>query len=269
MANPPINPNILVINESTVLSDADVKAAVPALQKQVTAHFYPVWGIHATLTFLAKDKPRPKGSWWLSVLDDADQAGALGYHDLTPDGLPIGKVFAGTDMKYGNSWTVTTSHELLEMLADPDIDLTVFIQDSNTTGRMYSYEVCDACEADSYGYKINGVLLSDFVYPSWFEWFHKPGSVQFDYQKKIKKPFELLPGGYIGIFDVTSGTGWQEVTAEKGKPSVQMRGNVGSRRERRGLLRDDWVHSESPVKIRKNASLYLARITKMAANIHR
>jgi len=49
------------------------------------------------------------------ILDDSDQAGALGYHDLTSDGLPIGKVFAASDLKAGTSWTVTASHELLEM----------------------------------------------------------------------------------------------------------------------------------------------------------
>jgi len=42
-----------------------------------------------------------------------------GHHDLTPDGLPVGKSFAGTDKHFGHSWTVTASHELLEMLADP------------------------------------------------------------------------------------------------------------------------------------------------------
>ena len=30
------------------------------------------------------------------VLDTSDQAGALGYHDVTPQGLPLGKVFAKT-----------------------------------------------------------------------------------------------------------------------------------------------------------------------------
>ena len=111
--------------------------------------------------------PAPAGTWWLVILDDSDQAGALGYHDLTPDGLPIGKIFAASDLKAGDSWSVTASHELLEMLADPNINLTVFVQDADTTGTLYAYEVCDACEDDSFGYKINSnVLVSDFVYPA-------------------------------------------------------------------------------------------------------
>ena len=112
---------IAVINESTVLTDADVVPVVDALQQQVTNDFRPIWGVDAELTMIAKGTPPPGTSWWLVMLDDSDQAGALGYHDLTPESLPIGKIFAASDLKAGTSWTVTASHELLEMLADPDI----------------------------------------------------------------------------------------------------------------------------------------------------
>ena len=90
---------IAVINESTVLSDADVVPIVAALQKQVTNDFRPVWGVDAALTITAAGTPPPTGSWWLVLLDDSDQASALGYHDLTTEGLPIGKVFAASDIK--------------------------------------------------------------------------------------------------------------------------------------------------------------------------
>ena len=121
------NIKISVINSSTVLSDDEVKAAVPALQKQVSRDFAPAWGIDADLTFVAKGHKPSKTTWWLIILDNSDQAGALGYHDVTSEGLPIGKVFAGSDMQYGYNWTVTASHELLEMLGDPEINLTVFV----------------------------------------------------------------------------------------------------------------------------------------------
>lgn len=60
--------------------------------------------------------------------------------------MPLGKVFAGTDLKYGYTWSVTASHELLEMLADPNINLTVLLQNSETAGTLYAYEVCDAAK---------------------------------------------------------------------------------------------------------------------------
>src|SRR2546425_11594252 len=130
---------ISVINESTVLTDAEITPVVAALQKQVTNDFRPAWGVDAELTTVPKGTPAPTPSWWLVILDDSDQAGALGYHDLTSDGLPIGKIFAASDLKAGDSWSVTASHELLEMLADPNINLTVFVQDADTTGTLYAY----------------------------------------------------------------------------------------------------------------------------------
>jgi hypothetical protein len=236
------NIKIAVINQSTVVKDADVAPTVAALQKQVSRYFAPVWGIDADLRVLPKGQKPAPNEWWLVILDDSDQAGALGYHDLTSTGLPIGKVFAKTDLHYGEIWSVTASHELLEMLADPTINLTVFSETSQGgSGLLYAYEVCDACEADGFGYKIDNILVSDFVYPSWFESFWKPKSTQFDYAKKITKPFQLLKGGYIGVYDIRSGRGWTQLTAEK--INHRSRSPVGSRRERRRLLASDRLFS--------------------------
>src|SRR5580693_6291606 len=251
---------ISVINESTVLADADVAPVVAALQKQVSNDFRPVWGTDAELSILTKGALPPSGNWWLVLLDDSDQANALGYHDLTSEGLPIGKVFAASDLKAGTSWTVTASHELLEMLGDPNINLTVFVQNSNTAGILYAYEVCDACEDDSFGYQIDSVLVSDFVYPAWFEGFRAEGSTQFDRMNKIHTPLQLLAGGYIGIFNVTSGSGWQQTTAEKRPTDLKNRGTVGTRRERRNTPHDLWVNSLPQRKIVGNAQKYLQQL---------
>jgi hypothetical protein len=247
---------ISVINESTVLADTDVTPVVAALQKQVTNDFGPVWGTAAQLTIVPKGTPPPAGSWWLVLLDDSDQANALGYHDLTTESLPIGKVFVASDLKAGTSWTVTASHELLEMLGDPNINLTVFVQNANTAGTLYAYEVCDACEDDSLGYQIDNILLSDFVYPAWFESFRPEGSAQFDRINKIHNPLQLLPGGYIGTFNVNSGSGWTQTTAEKRPTSALHRGAVGTRRERRTIPHEFWINSLPQKKIVSNAQKY-------------
>lgn len=251
---------ISVKNQSTLLTDQlQIERAVQALQTQVTRDFFPVWGVSADLDLIPTNADFPKGHWWLLLLDNTDQANDLGYHDITTDGLPLGKVFAATDKVYGSEWTVTASHELLEMLGDPAINLTAFQQTSfdvqqNTIGRLYSYEVCDACEADKYGYMIDDVLVSDFVYPAWFEGFRSAGSTQFDYGNYINQPFQLLPGGYISVYDMTSGTGWQQVTSPlfigpgAGASPMASRPPVGSRRERRRTPRSQWVPSKLRVK---------------------
>jgi hypothetical protein len=159
-------------------------------------------------------------------------------------------------LKAGTSWTVTASHELLEMLADPNVNLTVFVQNSNTAGMLYAYEVCDACEDDSYGYQIDNILLSNFVYPTWFESFRAEGSTQFDRLNKIQSPLGLLSGGYIGVFNVNSGSGWTQETAEKHPTNLRNRGTVGTRRERRNTPHDLWVNSLPQKKIVGNAQKY-------------
>jgi hypothetical protein len=248
---------ISIINASKTLGDKEVAAAVPALQKQVTNHFAPAWGVDADLDFVASGKKPAPGHWWLVVLDDSDDAGALGYHDVTPEGLPLGKIFAGTDKLYGNSWTVTASHELLEMLGDPAINLnalsmTEFNVNQPVIGRLWAYEVCDPCEADEDGYKIDGVLVSDFVLPSWFEGFRKPKSTQFDYRNLIKAPFELRAGGYASVYDMTSGTGWQQISEPLPRKErlPNERPPIGSRRERRRTPRNQWIKSTAFTRAR-------------------
>ena len=236
---------ISVINESTVVTDAEVTAAVQDLQTQVSRDFAMAWGIDADLIFVGSGSQPQSGSWWLVILDNSDQAGALGYHDLTNEGLPLGKVFAATDKQFGANWTVTASHELLEMLGDPDINLTALVQSGDTTGRLYAYEVADACEADNYGYTIGNTLVSDFVFPAWFQSF-APRGTQLDQQSHIQQPFEILPGGYIGVFDITNGSGWQQLTGQEAMATSASRPRVGSRRERRRTSRHAWLRSDRP-----------------------
>jgi hypothetical protein len=224
---------IAIINRSSVLTDAEVGAAVPAFQTQIDRDFGPAWGVAATLRF-APEGPQP-GEWWLVILDNSDAAGALGYHDLTNEGLPISKAFAKSDQTFGVSWSVTVTHELLEMLIDPNINLTVFDQ-GPVGARLYAYEVCDACEADQFAYEIDGVLVTDFVLPSWFESFRQPGSTPFDFRNLISAPFELLEGGYIGVNDIARGIGWFQAVAEA--TNALAVAPPGSRRQRRSVAPD-------------------------------
>jgi hypothetical protein len=234
--------SVSIINASTVVTDTEAAAVTVALQEQVTRDFVPIWDIAANLTFVPRGHTAAAGSWQLAILDNSDQAGALGYHDITTGGQPLGKIFAKTDLVYGLSWSVTASHELLEMLVDPWVNLSVFDQSTNTAGRMYSYEVCDACEDDSFGYMINTTRVSDFVTPAWFEGWRTQGSTKFDFGGHIRAPFALLTGGYTSYFDVRNGSGWQQVTAET-VPSIKTRQVVGSRRERRMVGPNRWVTS--------------------------
>lgn len=239
---------VSIINASTVVTDEECRALTAALQQQVSRDFAPVWGIYATLTFVPKDHTPEPGTWWLSILDNTDRGGVLGHHDLTPDGLPIGKSFAGTDKHFGYEWTVTASHELLEMLADPDVNMTVLVHTEHGNAKLYAYEVCDPCEDDADAYCIDDIKVCNFVYPTYFQSFHTVGSTKFDHLGKLQGPVPtILPGGYISTFDMNGTFGWHQISAALAQPGkvarAQVRGRVSGRRERRRMPRSHWLPS--------------------------
>lgn len=240
------NIKISVINQTTCVTDVQAQPVVAAMQVQVHRDFAPAWGIDADLVFVAKGQTPDPQSWWMVLLDDSDAAGALGYHELTPSGLPIGKVFCKTDIKYGLEWSVTASHELLEMIGDPDINLTVFHSMTRNGGMLYAFENCDAVEDDKFGYKIDGVMMSDFVLPSYFQP-SIPG--KWDFCGHLQGPYpSLLPGGYLSQFAVNmpgQAQGWtqiqaQRMIAEAHGPDRTSRTSHGARKLKRAVDRSDW-----------------------------
>ena len=230
------NIKIGIVNSSTVLTDDEIIPAVAALQKQVSNDFAPEWGIDADVVFFSGQQA-PSGYWLVAIMDNSDAANALWYHDLTSEGLPIGKVFAKTDIDNGNSWTVTLSHEIMEMLADSDVNL---IADGGN-GMLYAREVGDPVEADNLGYQIDGILLSDFVYRAWFEGFRQPNSTRFSHKGNVSAPFQLAPGGYISVIKMGSEK-WEQIYARNFFTHA-MRPKVGTRRERRTINRKQWIRS--------------------------
>lgn len=233
-------PVITVVNEAKTPWGVAQNALVAALQKYVDERFAPVWGVPATLLSGSAVK---KGSWGLVFLDDADQADALGYHDLTPQGLPLGKVFVRTTISSKNLVSVTASHELAEMLADPAIDLAAEAPD----GTFYAYEVADPVEEETF--QIGGIPLSNFAYPSWFEGFRKPRSDKFDEMGTCKKPFEIRAGGYMSIFKNGE---WMEIFGSKRAEARHAREDRRGRRPtRRGRPLEVSQVSASPAPVRR------------------
>ena len=80
------------------------------------------------------------------------------------------------------------------------IDPTAILWSEGPRKTLWAYEVCDACEEETF--KIDGIAMSDFVYPAYFEEFRleHPRSAQYDHLNKIKRPFQILKGGYSTIY---------------------------------------------------------------------
>lgn len=199
---------ISLINRSTVVSDSEVTAVAAALTKQVRNHFAPRWNVRASKVAPVAKSATPSPRYWqVLVEDDSDMQGALGYHDFTAD-QPTGKVFARSCKQDGVPWASCASHELLELLADP---LGAGAIEDPTTGLFWAAEVADPVEHQTYD--IDGVAVSNFVYPDWFV-ADSPGP--FDHIGLCSKPFEVVKAGgdnYAQKLDVTCSRGWQQLTA--------------------------------------------------------
>jgi hypothetical protein len=190
--NQGIIPTIACFNKATVALGVDLDNLIAAMQAYVDQYVAPVWGTPAKLI---KSTDFVAGAWAMVFLDNADQPGALAYHDLTPDGLPEAKVFVQTTLQNNDLVSVSASHELVEMLVDPATNLMTTGPDPKT---VYAYESADPVEESNF--PVNGIPMSDFVYPAFFESFRKPGSVQFDQLNQVMQPFQILSGGYQIIF---------------------------------------------------------------------
>lgn len=219
--------NIVIKNFSQVLSDQEIQDSISPFQRALDRDFTAAWAIKVGITFEPSTARLKTWQWLLGVFDDADQAGALGYHDVTSHGTPLGKVFAKTTMNDGGRWDVTFTHELFEMALDPWIVLGA---EDASTERIWAYEACDAVEADNLAYKIGTTHISDFVLPGYFESSisqHQPLS----FCGNVNKPFSLAPGGYMSYIDMNHySQGWQQINAKKGK---------GTRAERRQKPRNN------------------------------
>jgi hypothetical protein len=181
---------IACINKATVDLGAPFGALTVALQKCFDQYFLPVWGYPVKLYNTVAAKP---SDWQFIYFDNADVANALGYHDLTHKGQPVSKVFVKTTLADKQSVSVTACHELFEMVIDPLANLWAEASD----GVEYAYEMSDPVEEDTF--KVDGIEMSNFVHPSWFEPFKHPPGAKFDHLGLLKKPFTMTKGGYMII----------------------------------------------------------------------
>jgi hypothetical protein len=146
-----------------------------------------------------------RGDAVLYLWDEVDVKDALGYHDRNHHGIPYGFVFTELSRKIGENWTVTLSHEALELIADPEVNLLVAGPHPEDPKRdvFRWYEMCDAVQAETY--RIDGVEVSNFVLPLYFTGGEEEGGrndfLGRSYNGRTLPSFGVNPGGYVGFFD--------------------------------------------------------------------
>jgi hypothetical protein len=234
-----------------------VHSAAIALNLQVTRDLPQFWPVSATVTYLPNRDKIPAGIWPVQLVKTLppDEGG---FHS-DKHKQPYAKVIAS---KSDPSWTIDASHEILEMLVDPygnrmqsSVAIEIVrgkIQDS--TGQYgYLVEACDPCEDNSYAYTINGVAVSDFITPHFYDPMVTSGT-RYSFTGAIKGPRQILPGGYISWVN-TAIDEWQQLMyVDPSKPpTIQNLGRADSSKSLR-----EWIDSLEAAK----------RITKESRRIN-
>jgi len=189
---------VALVSQSSQIDFVALSKAANAINLQVSRDFMPIWGVSATVVALPDEAAITPGLWPVYIVDVVGLNGALGFH-LNAHNQPFARVQAGS------TWTLTASHEVLEMLADPSGNRLVsatsveIVDDEVRDGDgkfEYLVEVCDPSEDAANAYLIDSVLVSDFYTPRYFDPVAAV-AVRYSYSGKIRRPRQLLPNGYL------------------------------------------------------------------------
>ncbi|MBL1107810.1 hypothetical protein JK361_24995 [Streptomyces sp. 5-8] len=212
---------LVSLTEATRISASALSRVAAALQKQATRDFNPMWQVTATVDAFDRLEDVPVGYWPLIVVDDVPDA--AGFH-LDENGQPFSLI------EFSDSWSLTASHEMLEMLADPLGDRLIAGTSPHPDQGVVEFlvEVADPSEAAEFGYTVNGMLVSDFFTPRFYDPVAADG-VRYSFGGHIKQPRQILRGGYITWRDPVTGEWWQQTWFSGDRPKFRKLGRLTGR----------------------------------------
>jgi hypothetical protein len=208
--------NVALVSDTPVIDFSQVSVAAAALNKQVARDFGPLWQVDATVSAFDTLENVPVDYWPVIIRDDINEPGAAGYH-TDDNGQPFALIQAD------DSWTLTSSHEVLEMLADPFGNRTIAgappanapAPVSGFARVVYLVEVCDPCESDQFAYTSNGVKVSDFITPHFYDPKRSKGA-RYSFGGNVEAPHTVLEGGYVSFGNPVDNH-WYQIFVTNGK----------------------------------------------------
>lgn len=238
-----------VQNLSTLVTSEAAYDMTLLVDKQVREHVAPAWGIiPPQVQFVTSARHSPRDAI-IGILDDADQAGDLGWHTEGPGADVYGRVFARPVLENGgdaltNMLSVCSvlSHEVIEVLGDAACNGWA----QRADGLLIARELCDPVESLSYPVSVASRTttvrgtVSDFVLPAWFDPDAHPAD-QFDWLSRLSEPFQVRPDGYVIV--MSGGT----VTAQWGDRYPAWRKATKAHQAARTARRSGFPHPEGLV----------------------
>jgi hypothetical protein len=200
-----------------------VQEAAAALNIQIMRDLTQYWNVHATVRYLPKSTEIPPGVWpvYLVAKLPPDEGGV----HLDKRNQPYALVVAAPG---SDDWTIDASHETIEMLVDPSgnrLRTSLAIEIANggirdTSGEFdYLVEACDPCEGNQYAYTVQGIAVSDFITPHFYDPKATSGT-RYSFAGNISRPRQVLPGGYISFVNTQTGE-WEQILYLGNKPELK------------------------------------------------
>ena len=194
---------IALVPEGVSIKPSELTRVASALSKQVARDFGPIWNIQATVDPFATLDDVPSDYWPIIITRKVE--GAAGFHD-DEHGQPFALV------EFDADWSLTASHECLEMLADPfgrrlragNVPQQAIKLGLPNRRVRFLVEVCDPSEGTAFSYHVNGVLVSDFYTPDYFDPI-AVSSVRYSFTGAVTAPRTVLNDGYISWHDPVTG----------------------------------------------------------------
>lgn len=203
-------------NASTLLSDRDVYAMAKAIDAQLNEDYLPAWRRQSSACLFVPGGLRyirDPDILVLRLVDECDEASALGYHTENADGTIWGEIGVKTVLdagggvlsagSSGDSVSAVVSHEAIEAKGNPNVNLWIdgpTVIDGKSWAQIAA-EDCDPCQAGVY--TTEGVLVSEFVLPAWRDPQNKRGP--WSNLGSVGGPLQIAPGGYAVVRDAPGG----------------------------------------------------------------
>jgi hypothetical protein len=214
----PLTDYIALVSLTRDVPTRDLMRTAAAVQKQVTRDFAPHWHLVATVDAFEDLASVPSDYHPVIVFGDAaDLADRLGFAIGGESAAALIDQFDRDQVRgvhlneftrqpfalvaVSEMWPVTVSHEVLELLANPYGNRLVAATHPVDRERRVNYvlEVCDP--PLSIWYPVNGVPVSDFYTPRYFDPV-RTAETLYSFTGSLAYPLQILEGGYVSWIDL-------------------------------------------------------------------
>jgi hypothetical protein len=202
-AGPSVTIHIALVPYKISLGAGTLTQVAAALQRQVVEDFAPVWHVDATVSAFVDWNSVPADYVRLILVNQLD-SGALGVH-ADRNGQTYALVAAQGD------WPLVASHECLELLADPTGRKTCSGPSPRGDGSTVEFllEVCDPCQGRRWSYELDGIPVSEFCTPAFYEGSGAPGE-RWSHRGSITGgPRVVAKDGYLIWHEPGTGEWWR------------------------------------------------------------